>query len=81
MPIIGEAPYDNHFDEHVLPDLDKPYYRECHHCGHAFRKNQTALMDYKGRFYCNDACINEHEEMLREGYNERKFQEFRDGLY
>jgi len=78
MPVVGEAHY---LEEHTLPDLDRPYYRECVNCGHAFRKDQTALMDYKGRLYCSDRCIEEREEGLLAAHEERRFQEYRDGGY
>jgi hypothetical protein len=72
---------DQHYDEHQIEDIDRPYYRECVNCGHAFRKDQTALMDYKGRFFCDAKCILEREEGLAAQHEERRFQEYRDGGY
>jgi len=55
-----------HYDEHTIEDMDRPYYRECHVCGKAFRKDETVRMDYAGRFYCNEQCILKRAENLME---------------
>jgi len=70
----------DHYDQHTI-DPDRPYYRECHNCGHAFRKDQTALMDYAGRFFCDSKCILEREEGLAAMHEERQFQTAREGGY
>jgi len=70
----------DHYDEHTI-DTSKPYYRECVNCGHAFRKTETAFMDYRGRFFCDSGCIQEREEGLRAQHEERLFQVAREGGY
>jgi len=70
----------DHYDEHTV-DPDRPYYRECANCDHAFRKSETALMDYRGRFFCDSKCIQERENGLRAQHEERQFQAYRDGGY
>ena len=71
---------DNYYEEHTI-DTDTPYYRECKNCGYAFRKNETALMNYRGDFYCDAKCINEREEGLLAQHEERLFQMQREGGY
>ena len=71
---------DNYYEEHTI-DPQNPYYRECKNCEYAFRKTETALMNYRGDFYCDPKCIKEREEGLRAAFDERRFQESRDGGY
>jgi len=88
MPVVNTS-YEQWFDEHTLPtnpdtgkvDQRDAQYRECHNCGYAFKKDETALFDFKGRFFCDAKCIKENEEGLAAMRQERQFQEMRDGGY
>ena len=71
---------DNYYEEHTI-DPDTPYYRECKNCDHAFKKTETALMNYRGDFFCDAKCIQEYEEGTRAMHDERLFQIAREGGY
>lgn len=61
-------------EEHVCEDQKKPYYRECHNCGHAFRKDEKAFRAMDRTYYCNANCVYEYEEGLRAQNQERLLQ-------
>ena len=59
-----DSPAVYHEPHHTDPD--RPYYRECENCGYAFRKTETAKMDYRGRLFCDSKCIRAHSAVAGE---------------
>jgi hypothetical protein len=60
---LQESPPPYHEPHNTDPD--RPYYRECQNCGCAFRKTETARMDYRGRLFCDSKCIRGHSHTER----------------